>query len=199
MRQTRDTLDALARLAEVMAAGDRPGEETWLLGLDRLLVQALSEQLRQRLDTEPIRDALFGGNPLISLDLNNRMLAWQSEDGVVHRPLEGFSTGQQAFAFTQARILGLEELPEGRDRLLVLDEFGAFVAADRLDELATFLAAESVRRRASQVVVVLPLQTDYEADREETTGQLRARYDERVTQLQESGYIAEEFSFGNRE
>jgi hypothetical protein len=199
VRMTRDVLGTLTRLVQVLASGERPGEESWLLDLDELLIAALGEQLRARLDRPHIRRALFGGHDLQELDLRERILKWRDEAGVVHRPLEAFSTGEQAFAFTQARILGLEELPEGQDRLLVLDEFGAFVDADRRDELAAFLATDEVKARASQVLVILPLQSNYEAELEETTGWLRQRYEGRLAQLRESGYIAEQFALGGHD
>lgn len=193
-RTTRDVLQTLGRLSELMASGEVLGREGWLLGLDDLLSTGLGEQLRQRLDQPAIRDALFDGNPLQQLDLRERTVRWSDSTGIQQRPLEAFSTGEQAFAFTQARVLGLEELGDDRDRLLVLDEFGAFVAADRLAQLGSFLAEDQVKRRASQVLVVLPLQADYQAEREETTGSLRERYDQRLAQLTDRGYIAERFA-----
>ena len=196
-QRTRDVVETLGRLVRVMSKGEALGRESWLLGLDELLLDALGNDFRERLDNPAIRKALFGGNELRRLDLRTRTLVWHDDSGVVQRPLEAFSTGEQAFAFTQARILGLEELPADQDRLLVLDEFGAFVAADRLAELASFLAADDVQKRASQVLVILPLQANYEAERDETTGWLRDRYDDRLRQLNESGYIAERFSLGS--
>jgi len=70
-----------------------------------------------------------------------RQLTLQSGDGLKsQRSMEAFSSGERAFAFTQARIADLE--PSSKpNRLLILDEFGAYVSADRLPDLASFLAS----------------------------------------------------------
>ena len=151
----------------------------------------LGNELRRSLDTSAIRERLFGGAHVDSINLASRELVL-SRDGVRSqpRPFDTFSTGEQAFAFTQARILELE--PSDRpNRLLVLDEFGAFVAADRMPDLAEFLQSEAVAPIADQVLVILPLQTDYEAEIEDTTGALRAKYEERVNQLKARDYYTQ--------
>lgn len=109
------------------------------------------------------------------------------------RALASYSTGEQAFAFTQARIADIE--PSAKpNRLLFLDEFGAFVSADRMPDLAAFLSSGIVKQVAEQVIVVLPLQVDYEAELEDTRGSLRAKYEERSRQIKQRGYSAVELS-----
>ncbi|KQP84570.1 hypothetical protein ASF35_06700 [Aeromicrobium sp. Leaf291] len=103
--------------------------------------------------------------------------------------MAGFSTGEQAFAFTQARILDIT--PSSKpNRLLVLDEFGAFVSADRLPDLAAFLSAPEVEEVANQVLVILPLHVNYELEVEHTTGTLRKSYEMRLAQIRERDYCA---------
>ena len=165
--------------------------------LGRVILLTLNERLRRRLDTPEIRAALFEGHELTSVDLKTRSVGWGTDRSAVSRPIESFSTGEQAFAFTQARVLALEPLPEAVDRLLVLDEFGAFVAADRRGKLARFLAGADVTTRATQVIVVLPLRSDYQAEIDETRGDLRKRYQRRMDQLAEQGYISEPFEEEN--
>jgi hypothetical protein len=152
----------------------------------------LGNELLRSLDTEPVRERLFGGSRVESVDLGARELVLARNGGPsLPRPFDTFSTGEQAFAFTQARILELE--PSDRpNRLLVLDEFGAFVAADRMPDLADFLRSEGVAPIADQVLVVLPLQIDYEAEIEDTTGALRERYEERVKQLRDRDYYTQQ-------
>lgn len=151
----------------------------------------LADELRRGLDTPQIRRLIFDGARIESINLTARELVL-TNNGTPHPPraFETFSTGEQAFAFTQARILELE--PSTRpNRLLVLDEFGAFVAADRMPALAEFLRSEEVTAIADQVLVILPLQIDYETEIEETTGALRSRFDSRVKQLRDCDYYTE--------
>ena len=72
----------------------------------------------------------------IVVDLDAREVLWE-ENGILRsRPLEAFSSGEQAFAYTRARLglLDDEDNPP-QNRLVVLDEFGAFIAHDRLQQL----------------------------------------------------------------
>ena len=161
--------------------------------LSSAIYSVLNSRLRSRLSAVPIRQALFDGQSLETVDLQDRTVTWGTNGGKTTRPIESFSTGEQAFAFTQARVLALEELPEEKDRLLVLDEFGAFVAADRRGELAKFLNTTPVRSRATQVLVVLPLRVNYDEEIGETRGKLRQLYERRIDQLGKDGYIAEPF------
>ena len=149
----------------------------------------LGHRLRETLNRRSIRDALFDGSEVVRIDPASRQLTLRDGEGNdTHRPMEAFSSGERAFAFTQARIADLE--PPGKpNRLLVLDEFGAFVAADRLPDLASFLA-RGVERVADQVLVILPLHVDYEAEIGDTKGDLRSRYQERLAQINHRGYCA---------
>jgi hypothetical protein len=105
------------------------------------------------------------------------------------RPLQAFSSGEQALAYTRARLASLDRDDTlARNRLIALDEFGAFIAADGMRSLTTYLRD---RRRAlpqDQIVVVLPLSGDLKratsADDDELTASRR-------WQLQERGYFAE--------
>jgi hypothetical protein len=178
-------LAALAEAAGALADGNLGGGRLFA----EPFVAAAGEQLRADLDTPGIRQVLFDDQPLRELDLRARVLRWIDAEGDHReRPLDAFSTGEQAFAFTQARIRELEP-SSAPDRLLVLDEFGAFVSADRMRHLAEFLEADETGAIASQVVVILPLQANYADELKETRGQLRARYQARVDQLADQGYI----------
>jgi hypothetical protein len=151
--------------------------------------RVLGNELRGFLNTPRIRAALFGGAQVTNVDPLKAQLTLATPEGASTRPFESFSTGEQAFAFTQARIRELVA-PDEPNRLLVLDEFGAFVAADRLPALIQFLNADALGAICDQVLVVLPLQVDYEADLEFTTGALADRYRERAAQIQQRGYCA---------
>lgn len=154
----------------------------------RMLASRLLEGLR----SASIRDRLFDGGEVTELDPATKTLTIKHGDGrVENRPMSSYSTGEQAFAFTQARILDIQPTAEP-NRLLVLDEFGAFVSADRMPDLADFLASDPVREIADQVVVILPLQVNYEVEVENTTGSLRERYEARLAQIRQRGYCAVE-------
>lgn len=156
------------------------------------LAKMLSARILAALNSPSVKRLVFDGASAIDLDPVTRTLTLRSPSGDTdRRPLSGFSTGEQAFAFTQARILDLQP-SEQSNRLLVLDEFGAFVSADRLPELAEFLASDGVQRLAGQVVVILPLQVNYEAEIENTRGSLRETYERRRSQVAEHGYSVEE-------
>jgi hypothetical protein len=153
------------------------------------LRQVLGNELRSFLDTPAIREALFDGAAVVDVDPVAGQLTIESSGGRSTRPFESFSTGEQAFAFTQARIRELIT-PSEPNRLLVLDEFGAFVAADRLPALTKFLTEETLGAICDQVLVILPLQVDYEADVEFTVGALADRYRERADQIAARDYSA---------
>jgi hypothetical protein len=178
-------LDTVAQNPDATSFGDS--------ALANAVFASLDERLRERLSSPAIRDALFDGQELRSVDLRKRTVAWGSGETVVERPIESFSTGEQAFAFTQARVLALDVLPPGRDRLLALDEFGAFVAANRRGHLARFLGRDEVAERATQILVVLPLRSNYAEELSETRGELHKRYQQRIEQLDRDGYISEPF------
>ena len=188
------SLEGLCR--EFLKSGRDPGS-----GLDDrtrqftpAFTQLFSARILDALRSPSIKRRLFDEAEPVGLDAVHRTLILRRPDGAVERrPLSSYSTGEQAYAFTQARILDLEPSVKP-NRLLVLDEFGAFVSADRIPELAEFLASGIVRDQVGQVVVILPLQVDYEAEIGNTLGDLRTRYEDRLGQIQSRGYCAVELT-----
>lgn len=192
MDQSLNTLQAIEYILDTVA--QNPDATTFDdYALADAVFASLDGRLRERLSSSAIRDALFDGQELRSVDIRNKTVAWGEGDSLVERPIESFSTGEQAFAFTQARVLALGTLSPERDRLLALDEFGAFVAANRRGHLARFLGKEEVSRRATQILVVLPLRSNYAEELSETRGELHKRFQARIEQLDEHGYISEPF------
>jgi hypothetical protein len=188
LEETRNLVQVVGQFADAALGEEKMIPDRELYGAVRAV---LADELLTSLDTEPIRERLFGGARIQSVDLGARELVLARNGGPsLPRPFDTFSTGEQAFAFTQARILELEP-SDKPNRLLVLDEFGAFVAADRMPDLAEFLRSEPVAPIADQVLVILPLQIDYEAEIDDTTGSLRSRYEERVSQLQAREYYTQ--------
>ncbi len=138
-----------------------------------------------------IAEALFDDGRFVRLDLARAVLEWATPDGEMRtRPLEAFSSGERVFAYTLARLEGItfEDIP---NHLLVLDEFGAFVARDRFDRLVHFLKERILGRRADQVIVILPLSQDYEAEALIAEGPLAEILARHAADIRESGYFVE--------
>ena len=76
----------------------------------------------------------------VRVDLKRAEVTWRKGSLERARPLEAFSSGEQAFAYTRARLAILDEEANGpANRLIVLDEFGAFIAHDLLAGLLAYL------------------------------------------------------------
>jgi hypothetical protein len=125
--------------------------------LDRLAkhYEAIFGELLSR---DEMQHALFNGGSFDSLDLLSGEVAWKSASGDLRRrPLEAFSSGESAFAYVLASAISKTN-PQARNRLLVLDEFGAFIEAGKMQDLIAFLSRDVLDAgRADQVVVILPL------------------------------------------
>lgn len=185
-----DLLAGLEGLAQDFFEPPRSQSNAFEMLYRPIFESVVSKNLLSVLNRPALRRRLFGDGEVAAIEPGNRSLTLRAQDGTLSvRSMEAFSTGEQALAFTQARIADLPS-PATPNRLLVLDEFGAFVSADRFPELIDFL--RQIRREEEQVVVILPLQVDYEREVEQTTGALRSRYEERAAALGRSGYFSEE-------
>lgn len=148
-------------------------------------------------DEEHVRNELFGDAARVSdVDLHADRLevVWETSSGDSRaRPLEAFSRGEQAFAYTRARLASLDNsLPRARNRLIVLDEFGAFIAHDRLSRLIEMLAERRDRRPDDQHLLVLPLANDYaEAARTAPVGE-RDGLERKANDLRDRGFVIEQ-------
>jgi hypothetical protein len=176
-RKVRDGLDAvsLILLAEARELSPRVAPAATdespsarpidLPGSSRVRVRRWAEsELAELLGVEVLRRELFGGADSVSVDLERARVSWRSKDDDRPRvrPLEAFSSGEQVFAYTRARLdlLRADAAPSAH-RLVVLDEFGAFVARDRFGQLLEFVRDQALGVVADQVVVMLPLANDY--------------------------------------
>ncbi|KNY07887.1 hypothetical protein [Microbacterium sp. GCS4] len=184
-----DELDSLTRLTHLLASPKPTKSEAAQLEAPMRdpLSFALGESLRADLNTESIRQRVFGGLTVEQLDLQSQVIVLAGDGRTEQRAMSAFSTGERAFAFTQARIKDLPPSPKP-NRLLVLDEFGAFISADRMPDLRDFL--ETLDDLADQIVIILPLQVDYRAEMNDTKGDLHKRYAEKVRQLDARQYSA---------
>lgn len=186
-----DRLDALVTAVSGLhyAAGS-PGKSAY-----RLAIEAAVEQEAVSDFADPaIREALFDGGTPVAVDLQRETITWNTvDDGRLEKPLSTFSSGEQALGFIRARLRQLAEAPAA-DRIVFLDEFGAFLSADRRHPLAELLKGDQLTRLADQVVIVLPLQVDYRAQLENVTGGLHDDYLRRADQIDAHGYFTEEFA-----
>jgi exonuclease VII small subunit len=173
-RRVRDGLDAvsLILLAEARSLSPRvaaaAGESASALPVDmpgsgRVRRWAESE-LAELLGEEVLRQELFDGADHLSVDLERARISWRTKDDDRPRvrPLEAFSSGEQVFAYTRARLdLLRTDASPATHKLVVLDEFGAFVARDRFGQLLEFVRDQALGVVADQVLVMLPLARDY--------------------------------------
>ena len=146
------------------------------------------------LSAEPIANALFDRGNVRRVNLDEESITWATPSGETRtRPLAAFSSGEQALGFMRARLQQVADQP-ATNRLVFLDEFGAFISADRRRPLADLLTSDELRALAEQVVVVLPLQSDYAHELDQTTGALHEVYAERVRAVADHGYFTEVFT-----
>ncbi|MFB8105160.1 hypothetical protein ACWDB3_09390 [Streptomyces bacillaris] len=151
----------------------------------------LGREVQRWFEDEFVRKALFGGGTEIRLDSRDMSIFWVNQNGEEERrPLTGFSSGQQVLAYTQAQIakIDAEELPAA-NRLIALDEFGAFLDWKNMSSLVNLLKVREPGVSKDQVVVILPLEEDRPSRQDgmpSADGQFRS--------LENRGYFAEELS-----
>lgn len=129
----------------------------------------------------------------ISIDLHRLQVVWMENGAEAVRPLEAFSSGDQAFAYTRARLGILDEQDQDSlNRLIVLDEFGAFIARDRLAGLMGYLQDRINEHPKDQVLVILPLTQDYSEQAASAVGSEAERLQQLVNEVTANGYAIRE-------
>ncbi len=146
--------DALRLISDALGSGRAPATGSrHVPALTQHYEHSLGDLLRDTL----IQQALFPEGQFERLDLLRSEITWRDEAGLQRKPLEAFSSGERAFAFVLASILQ-QAGDETPNRLMVLDEFGAFVDAEGRERLKQFLEEQVLAAKiADQVVVMLPL------------------------------------------
>jgi hypothetical protein len=123
---------------------------------------------------------LFENGSRLRVDLNDMTTTWTTSSNERRtRPLEAFSSGERAFAYTRVQ---LEEIGHhtSDNKVVFLDEFGAYVARDRLSQLLAFIRNRVLGKLADQVLVVLPLGSDPHDEGQQN-------------EIAQRGYFVEEF------
>lgn len=109
----------------------------------------------------------------VEVDLNEMAVSWDLDGESVSRPLGAFSSGERAFAYTRAQLALIDSAPAPANRLIVLDEFGAFMAREWQHRLEQYLRDRTQDNSKDRTLLVLPLtqtvddlQADGHADEE---------------------------------
>jgi hypothetical protein len=156
----------------------------------------VENRLSELFGAPELRRELFDGASRISFDLSDLVVRWQVEGRWTRRPLEAFSSGEQVFAYTRARLEDLGEQVEGVEHVvIVLDEFGAYVSRDRLSHLLQFVESEALGRMAHQAIVMLPLVKSVDADAQPLAEPMTLGQDE-DRQVATWGYFVRDGSVG---
>ncbi|WP_144081690.1 hypothetical protein [Micromonospora wenchangensis] len=149
----------------------------------------LADQVRGWFNNDFLSTALFDGASDIRLDSTSLTVTWTGTEGPKEIPLAAFSSGQQAFAYTHARVAQLDQGPVSENRLIALDEFGSYLDAARMQALLDYLAARANANQSDQIVVILPLER-----MPQLTPASSEQDRQRVVKLQQRGYLAESVS-----
>lgn len=192
----KNTLDRLVgAVAGLDVTTTRPLSTLAATAMDSAVKSVVEDEALKELSARPIVDALFDGGTLkrVSLDEGESTVTWDTPEGDSRtRPMSAFSSGQQALGFMRARLQQVADETH-ENRLVFLDEFGAFISAEQRRPLADLLTSSELQTLTDQVVVVLPLQADYGGELDETTGELHEQYERRARDVDAEGYFTEEF------
>ena len=194
-RQVGGVAQSLEDLAEQVRDGQAGSDRRSYLPALRA---SLGRQYSDYFDEHEVRNALLPGATHASINLESMTVDWEELDADGgSRPFEAFSSGEQAFAYTRATLAGLTLDPRASalNRLVALDEFGAFVARDRVEGLIKMLRAHRDRHANDQLLVILPVAEDYEQQLAAAPAKhLRPRLERIVRELRDRRYFTEEFA-----
>lgn len=175
-------LDAVAR--QMRGAGVPSTGARWIRPVQEWLAGQIAEWFGQ----PDVQQALFPGGYDIAVNVGEMVVSWTVDGERQTLPMDAFSSGQQALAYTRARMAALDSAAsDSANRLIALDEFGAYIAADGMERLSSYLMDRHKTFPRDQVVVVLPLRQHMPSrpDPEDVEAT------ERWHQLQDRGYLAE--------
>lgn len=201
-KRAKGVLDRLGALRDQLGAietaltgvgrhlrGKNPEAKRYLAELESWLGQHFSGWF----NTPRVREELLPeAEGDVAVDVAARNVVWQQAGTSVSRPLEAFSSGEQAFTYTKARLARLdEEEITPTNRLIVLDEFGAFIAHDKLTKLVAYLRDRAEDHPDDQVLIMLPLRSDYAELAKSAMGSEATRYERLADQIVQQGYAVQ--------
>ena len=184
---------ALLDLTKAVSRRETNTEPSAGESLPRLYVaevrSVFSKRLRSEFSQKEVAEAVFDSGEVLEVDLSRLEITWRTAEGeLLTRPFEAFSSGERAFAYTRARMEAIGNVPAAQ-RVIMLDEFGAFLASDRLDALIRYIQDAVIGSVAAQVVLVLPLSSDFSERISELPPSSRSRA--RAEALGRQHYFAE--------
>lgn len=124
------------------------------------LLQWAEDTISDLLSSPELRAELFGGSDVIAFNMTDLTVSWTDvlTKKRRRRPIEAFSSGEQVFAYTKAKLELLRSLRQRVAYVVIfLDEFGAFVARDRFAQLVTYIEHDALGSIADQIVITVPL------------------------------------------
>lgn len=145
-------------------------------------------------DRDSIRSALLDADATnVEVDISTSTVSWLSAGELHTRRLESFSSGQQAFAYARARVGMIDaDARPAQNHLICLDEFGAFMDANRRRDLASFLQEHAAEHPEATLLLVLPLRRDFAEAAGEAVGDERKRLMELDARIRSAGFVVEE-------
>lgn len=102
-------------------------------------------------------ETVFEHGDQVAVDLNEMAVHWNLDGNPVSRPLGAFSSGERAFAYTRAQLALIDSTPAPANRLIVLDEFGAFMAREWQHRLEQYLRERARDNAKDRTLLILPL------------------------------------------
>jgi hypothetical protein len=182
---TQSIIAALEMIARQFRGTPRPSEgKAWAKPVEAWLADQVSAWFSHK----EVSEALFPRGHDIEVDIEGMAVSWTADGEPMTRPMAAFSSGEQALAYTRARMATLDSAAtESANRLIALDEFGAFIAADSMRRLSTYLLDRSGQFPHDQVVVVLPLREEIRVKPDSADTEAVSRW----SQLQDRGYLTE--------
>lgn len=135
----------------------------------KVLTEWAESTISELLSSPELRAELFDNSASVTFNISDLTVSWIEPETKRRRrrPLEAFSSGEQVFAYTKAKLERLRSLRSQAETVVVfLDEFGAFVARDRFAQLVTYVQHDALGVIADQIVVTVPLSGELEQVRD---------------------------------
>ncbi len=178
-QSARTDLDRLSKLinelVRTVEKGGRPAPE--LDAVRRYYQERMLDQFSQ----PELLDALFDSGELTRVDLAASEIVWRTATGEPRvRPFEAFSSGERAFAYIQAQLASIGGL-DASNKLVVVDEFGAFLSRDRLMRLQEVVQQQLETGAVTQALVILPMSREEDVEASGTAGYIAGDFSELTT------------------
>lgn len=155
-QSTQDSRNLSAAFAAVgnNLNGEQTADNPWV----SLVRRWFGIQVSDWFNEPALVNALFDDGQDIRLDIAEMSVHWVVDGESRSRPLNAFSSGEQAFAYTRAQLGLLDHSPQlSANRIIALDEFGAFMAKEWLDRLEDYLRQRAANDAHDLTLLILPV------------------------------------------